>query len=271
MVTAEACLGGERWDSKSALQGQRVLELGCGHGIPGLAALSQGAHVDFQASFCLLGWESTFRPGGADLLGEGGRGGKGGAGPEPLALTWRCAVPGARKLTSILSPAHVPGVTPSPLPPFRLPGLLDLQDYNVEVLKELLLPNVLANWSAWQTRGERGLGQDPPCRCFSGSWTALEALLEREGLVSQYDLVLTSETIYSLDSVPSLLACIQTVRAVSESERVFFLVVVGGKGEGGRGERGGMPWTRMDDACRNAVHGARSSHSFDKVPCFGRL
>lgn len=32
------------------LKGLRVIELGCGHGIPGLVALSQGAEVHFQVS-----------------------------------------------------------------------------------------------------------------------------------------------------------------------------------------------------------------------------
>lgn len=31
-----------------AFRGQKVIELGCGHGIPGLVALSQGAEVHFQ-------------------------------------------------------------------------------------------------------------------------------------------------------------------------------------------------------------------------------
>lgn len=33
---------------ETKLQGQRVIELGCGHGIPGIVALLAGAAVDFQ-------------------------------------------------------------------------------------------------------------------------------------------------------------------------------------------------------------------------------
>ena len=32
------------------LSGKRVLELGCGHGLPGIVALINGAEVHFQAS-----------------------------------------------------------------------------------------------------------------------------------------------------------------------------------------------------------------------------
>ena len=31
-----------------ALEGKRVMELGCGHGLPGLLAARVGMHVDFQ-------------------------------------------------------------------------------------------------------------------------------------------------------------------------------------------------------------------------------
>ncbi|KAL6782142.1 hypothetical protein ACKKBF_B10815 [Auxenochlorella protothecoides x Auxenochlorella symbiontica] len=116
-----------------AFRGQKVIELGCGHGIPGLVALSQGAEVHFQ-------------------------------------------------------------------------------DYNPEVLREVTAPSVLANWQAWQTRGSPAApaAQNPPARFLGGPWAALDSFLAAEGLAGSYDLVLTSETIYSLSSMPYLLACIDT-------------------------------------------------------------
>lgn len=75
-------------------------------------------------------------------------------------------------------------------------------------------PSVLANWQAWQTRGSPAApaAQNPPARFLGGPWAALDSFLAAEGLAGSYDLVLTSETIYSLSSMPYLLACIDTVR-----------------------------------------------------------
>ncbi|KAL4858298.1 Protein NRT1/ PTR FAMILY 8.1 [Chlorella vulgaris] len=140
--------------------GSRVIELGCGHGLPGLVALRAGAEVHFQ-------------------------------------------------------------------------------DYNRSVLTTLTIPNVEANSGAWTTLHSSGGaaaadaadGPDasnsntdaahppgpapnrnaaaPRARYFSGSWDALPAELERLDLQHTYDLVLTAETIYSVEAMGSLFRCIK--------------------------------------------------------------
>ncbi len=50
-------------------------------------------------------------------------------------------------------------------------------------------------------------------RFFAGEWRAVAALLQLSGLAGTYDLVLTAETAYSLESLESLLACIQACLA----------------------------------------------------------
>jgi len=105
----------------------RVLELGCGHGLPGIVALLSGATVHFQ-------------------------------------------------------------------------------DYNKEVLRELTIPSVLGN-----RNGEIMNANGLPARFFAGDWGTLDLLLESLDLLASYDLVLTSETIYSLDSIGRLVGCIKKV------------------------------------------------------------
>lgn len=105
----------------------RVLELGCGHGLPGIVALLSGATVHFQ-------------------------------------------------------------------------------DYNKEVLRALTIRAVLRNWNE-ESMSANGL----PARFFAGDWGTLGDLLESLDLLGSYDLVLTSETIYSLDSIGRLVGCIKKV------------------------------------------------------------
>lgn len=88
-----------------------------------------------------------------------------------------------------------------------LPGLYALtedaravhfQDYNEEVIQRLTIPNVLLN------ADERKLGS---CRFFSGDWESLKSLLlpsVAETPDAQYDVILTSETIYSPSSYKKL-------------------------------------------------------------------
>lgn len=115
-----------------------------------------------------------------------------------------------------------------------------LQDYNREVLQTVTIPNVTANWEAWRFRSSAPQLQQPqqaqqpqqeaaaapagqqaddaapgpapgapPARYFSGDWGALGAALAARGLAAGYDVVLSAETIYSLDSMRSLYACIR--------------------------------------------------------------
>ena len=106
----------------------RVLELGCGHGLPGIVAMLAGATVDFQ-------------------------------------------------------------------------------DYNEEVLEMLTYPSVMANWQA--NRGEES--PPPPVRYFSGDWGTLGSVLNELDLVGSYDIILTTETIYTLDGMSRLFKCIKQV------------------------------------------------------------
>ncbi|PNH06864.1 Histidine protein methyltransferase 1 [Tetrabaena socialis] len=107
------------------LQGKKVLELGCGHGLPGIVAAMCGADVHFQ-------------------------------------------------------------------------------DYNVEVLRRLTAPNVIANMERLPRSRPR-----PACRYYSGDWRAVGELLTGAGYGGHYDLILSSETIYSLPAQERLLECIK--------------------------------------------------------------
>ena len=108
----------------------------------------------------------------------------------------------------------MPPPPPPPPPPFAL------QDYNRSVLSRLTIPNVAANAGAWATRRAAAAAspgasasspaqQPPRARYFAGSWEALPAVLEGLGLVGSYDMVLTAETIYSLEAMRSLYRCIK--------------------------------------------------------------
>jgi hypothetical protein len=120
------------------LTGHHVIELGCGHGLPGIVALLAGATVHFA-------------------------------------------------------------------------------DYNKEVLQLLTQPSVLTNWRS-QKEEEAGV-EHPPVRYFSGDWTELCSLLGTLGLAGTYDIVLTAESIYSLEGSRKLLQCIKKVRSHAMSRR----------------------------------------------------
>ena len=105
----------------------RVIELGCGQGLPGIAALRQGAEVHFQ-------------------------------------------------------------------------------DHDEDVLTDLTIPVVEANIE--EDMGEK---RGKIARYFCGDWGSMAELLEKLHLLGTYDLVLTSETIYSMHSIPRLLDCILKV------------------------------------------------------------
>eukprot|EP01052_Picozoa_sp_SAG31_P039709 SAG31_NODE_5565_length_2454_cov_1.963907_1_plen_269_part_00 len=89
----------------------RVLELGCGHGLPGIVTLLRGAHVDFL-------------------------------------------------------------------------------DYNIEVIKQLTIPNVMKN----VCDNENVTGGMERVRFFAGDWNQLAAIAPAEG----YDLILAADTLYNL-------------------------------------------------------------------------
>lgn len=62
------------------------------------------------------------------------------------------------------------------------------QDYNVEVIKSITIPNILLNFEDQESILKR-------CKFFSGDWESFTKL-ESE----KYDLIFTSETIYNPDN-----------------------------------------------------------------------
>lgn len=85
-----------------------------------------------------------------------------------------------------------------------LPGLVaclkgasvDFQDYNKEVLQLVTIPNAFANIRSRVNEW---------CRFFAGDWSALADHIKSE----QYDLILTSETIYSTATYQSLITILK--------------------------------------------------------------
>lgn len=129
-------------------------------------------------------------------------------------------------------------------PSAPLPQPLLLQDYNHSVLARLTTQNVAANEAAWATRrqaapaasgseaaaaGDSGgkpsssSARPPPPRYFAGSWDALPGLLEGQGLLGGYDVVLTAETIYSLEAMRSLHACLAACLRPAGSASVAYV------------------------------------------------
>ena len=114
-----------------------------------------------------------------------------------------------------------------------LPGLLALvsgaacvhfQDYNPEVIKFVTIPNALLNeWNGSET--QTGTSLASKCRFFTGDWdnfTTLVKSSESSAInVLSYDVILTSETIYSTASQPKLLATLKQL--VNPESGVVFL------------------------------------------------
>lgn len=95
-----------------------------------------------------------------------------------------------------------------------LPGLVALlggatvhfQDYNAEVLELLTIPTVHANWKVKMEKKNIL----PPVRYFSGDWIGLSQFLDNiDELGAGYDVILTTETIYTIEGMHSLYKCIK--------------------------------------------------------------
>lgn len=111
-----AALSSEMQDGRLSFHGKRVLELGCGHGLPGIfACLKAAAAVHFQ-------------------------------------------------------------------------------DFNVEVLQCLTIPNVTANI-------EKEGHINTKTQFFSGDWGEVHCVLDQE---AGYDVILMAETVYSISALPNL-------------------------------------------------------------------
>ncbi|KAK9845625.1 hypothetical protein WJX84_006091 [Apatococcus fuscideae] len=108
------------------LSGKRVLELGCGHGLPGIVALINGAEVHFQ-------------------------------------------------------------------------------DFNSQVLEGVTAPNIEANLASLPGEVQQACGSP---RYFAGDWEGVGRLVTKQRTGATYDLVLSSETLYNLESQEVLLSCL---------------------------------------------------------------
>eukprot|EP00035_Acanthoeca_spectabilis_P031712 m.15417 g.15417 ORF g.15417 m.15417 type:complete len:334 (-) comp4911_c0_seq1:3-1004(-) len=118
---------------------------------------------------------------------------------------------------------------------------VDFQDYNREVIEHLTIPNYRLNVSEGAGAGLGGnaagvvetdtvVAGTP--RFFSGSWAALEEHLAH-GEDGTYDVVLTAETLYSLESMPELYSLLKaTVNPVGGAayvaSKVYYFGVGGG-------------------------------------------
>ncbi|KCV71439.1 hypothetical protein H696_02386 [Fonticula alba] len=86
-------------------------------------------------------------------------------------------------------------------------GLVDFQDYNADVIHQVTLANIALNVAR---RPDTQAPTEPiqlplsvleglPSRFFTGDWASLSSLLvDSQGATQEYDLLLLSETIYSL-------------------------------------------------------------------------
>ncbi|CAO1401366.1 unnamed protein product [Diamesa serratosioi] len=81
---------------------------------------------------------------------------------------------------------------------------IDFQDYNEEVISKLTIPCVVLNC---EERDNLSIDDFEKCAFYSGDWESLRQLTEKE---KKYDVILTSETIYSPASYSKLLNFFKT-------------------------------------------------------------
>ncbi|CAG8452711.1 26615_t:CDS:2 [Dentiscutata erythropus] len=91
---------------------------------------------------------------------------------------------------------------------------VDFQDYNEHVLKLVTMPNVLINTVLRPQSDDiyeidiveeiNCLNQLKNSRFFKGDWNGLTNLLNLHSNQEKYDIILSSETIYNLNSIPKL-------------------------------------------------------------------
>ena len=78
--------------------------------------------------------------------------------------------------------------------------VIHFHDYNAEVLNYITIPNVILNTRPTDAEIKE------KCKFYSGDWNHMPTLL---GDSEKYDVILTSETIYSLQSQPKLLTALK--------------------------------------------------------------
>ncbi|CAG8776976.1 14537_t:CDS:2, partial [Cetraspora pellucida] len=91
---------------------------------------------------------------------------------------------------------------------------VDFQDYNEDVLKLVTIPNILINTVLRPQSDdilELDIVEETSClnqlknsRFFKGDWNELTDILNLHSNQEKYDIILSSETIYNLNSIPKL-------------------------------------------------------------------
>ncbi len=197
-------------DPNHDLVGKRVLELGCGQGLPGIVPLLAGADVHFQASPCryshdahavhVVCWQFTQHHGQrcSKFTNQSI------ASRAALVQTSNIAMTDAVMNDQQITNQHTKCC---------------FQDFNSEVLTSLTSQNVTAN------RQRLPKSRRPvSARYFGGDWGTLGSLMASENLGGSYDIILSAETIYNLESQQQLFDCIKQV-SMQSLHNVFSSVV----------------------------------------------
>ena len=88
---------------------------------------------------------------------------------------------------------------------------VDFQDYNKEVLMSLTVPNILMNVAKNVSQEFTEYTQViSKCTFFAGDWSNFDTILKQKPVVDKYDIILTSETIYSTESQHKLIKIFQS-------------------------------------------------------------
>jgi predicted nicotinamide N-methyase len=74
-------------------------------------------------------------------------------------------------------------------------AIVHFQDYNEEVLEHITIPNVVLNTTSFQFSN---------ATFYSGDWSLLESFID-----TKYDIIITTDTLYSIDNHPILANFIQ--------------------------------------------------------------
>eukprot|EP00123_Amoebidium_parasiticum_P010483 comp20136_c0_seq1/m.24880 comp20136_c0_seq1/g.24880 ORF comp20136_c0_seq1/g.24880 comp20136_c0_seq1/m.24880 type:complete len:292 (-) comp20136_c0_seq1:17-892(-) len=127
--------------------------------------------------------------------------------------TWECALDLTQFILKHFTAPEVSGLRVLELGcGSALPGIclltmgahVDFLDYNLEVIEHLTIPNVLLNVP------ETFTPTPTHCRFFAGDWATFNQTVNPEGQEElKYDIIVTSETIYNLDTQPGLYAAIK--------------------------------------------------------------
>ncbi|CAG8740895.1 32681_t:CDS:2, partial [Racocetra persica] len=109
---------------------------------------------------------------------------------------------------------------------------VDFQDYNEDVLKLVTIPNILINTVLRPQSDEISeldiveetncLNQLKNSRFFKGDWNELNDILNLHSNQEKYDIILSSETIYNLSSIPKLYNVIKHALKYPNAKTIYF-------------------------------------------------